>query len=51
MALGSFAFAIMPYPCALRTSLHGDDEKKNEIRQIEQRMIKDWRPNGAGLFI
>ena len=28
-----------------------DDEKKNEIRQIEQRMIKDWCPNGAGLFI
>ena len=41
----------MPYPCALQTSLHWNDEKKNEIRQIEQRMIKDWRPNGAGLFI
>ena len=49
--LGSFAFAIMPYPCALQTSLHWNDEKKNEIRQIEQRMIKNRSPNGAGLFI
>ena len=46
-----FCFCYNALSCALQTSLHWNDEKKNEIRQIEQRMIKNRSLNGAGLFI
>ena len=50
-AVREFCFCYNALSCALQTSLHWNDEKKNEIRQIEQRMIKNRSPNGAGLFI